>query len=169
MFVAASDNDVIGRDGALPWHLPEDLRRFRELTTGHVVVMGRVTHQSIVDRLGHPLPGRTSIVVSTTLADTGDERVRHATSLPAALRLAEGIAAAAGDKEFFVAGGESIYSEALPSVDRIYLTRIHEVIDGDRAMPAGWLDGFELVDAEPGSDPKAGMRYEFLTYRRAPR
>jgi len=73
LIVAAAANEVIGRGGALPWHLPADLRRFRALTTGHVVVMGRLTHESIVDRLGHPLAGRTSIVVSRTMRGPGTE------------------------------------------------------------------------------------------------
>jgi len=73
LIVAAAANEVIGRGGALPWHLPADLRRFRALTTGHVVVMGRLTHESIVDRLGHPLAGRTSIVVSRTMHGPGTE------------------------------------------------------------------------------------------------
>ena len=73
LVVAASANEVIGRDGALPWHLPGDMRRFRALTAGHVAVMGRLTHESIVARLGHPLTGRTSIVVSRTLPGTGAE------------------------------------------------------------------------------------------------
>src|SRR5580692_10339405 len=65
LIVAAAENEVIGAAGALPWHLPEDLRRFRRLTTGHAVVLGRVTHESIVARLGRALPGRTSAVVSS--------------------------------------------------------------------------------------------------------
>ena len=73
LIVAAAANEVIGRGGALPWHLPADLRRFRALTTGHVVVMGRLTHESIVDRLGHPLADRTSIVVSRTMRGPGTE------------------------------------------------------------------------------------------------
>ena len=176
IIVAASENDVIGRDGALPWHLPQDMRRFRKLTTGHVVVMGRATYQSILDRLGHPLPDRDTIVVSRTLRDTGDPRVRAAVSLPMALRLADSITAGPGDPkappgdpELFIRGGASIYAEALPLADRIYLTRIHRVVDGDRAMPPGWLDGFELTRREAVCDPKAAMPYEFLDYRRAPR
>ena len=77
--VAAADNDIIGRDGDLPWHLPADLRRFRRLTTGHVVVMGRLTHESIVDRLGHPLADRTSIVVSRMASEFADNLARRCT------------------------------------------------------------------------------------------
>lgn len=169
VIVAAAANDVIGRDGALPWRLPQDLRRFRSLTTGHVVVLGRLTYQSILDRLGHPLPDRTSVVISHNPPDPGDDRVRPATSVTAALRLAESLAAAAGDSEFFVAGGESVYRQALPSADRVYLTRIHNEIAGDRAMPANWLEGFELKRREDSTDPASGMAYSWLDYQRAAR
>lgn len=185
VIVAASENDVIGRDGTLPWHLPEDMRRFRKLTTAHVVVMGRATYESILGRLGHPLPDRDTIVVSRTLRETGHARVRAAASLPEALRLAAGepieagepVAGAddrradagppAGEPEVFIAGGASVYAEALPLAARVYLTRVHRVVDGDRSMPPAWLDGFELVGREAGRHPGAAMPYEFLDYRRA--
>src|SRR5690348_18339745 len=82
LVVAASANEVIGDGGALPWHLPGDLRRFRALTTGHVVVMGRLTYQSILARLGHPLTGRISIVVSRTLGDPEYPEVLVTSSIP---------------------------------------------------------------------------------------
>jgi dihydrofolate reductase len=168
LLVAAAENDVIGADGALPWYLPGDLRRFRTLTTGHVVVLGRLTYQSILDRLGHPLPGRTSVVVSRTLRDPGHGQVRVAASVPSALVLAESLATAAGDTEFFVIGGESVYREALPRVDQVYLTRLHDAVTGDRAMPAGWLAGFELTAREDAVDAESQRRYSFLGYERAP-
>ena len=108
LVVAASANEVIGADGALPWHLPGDLRRFRALTTGHVVVMGRLTYQSILDRLGHPLTGRTSVVVSRTLGEPGYPGVRVARSLPEAMALAEALAAEAGFARCFFAGQYSV-------------------------------------------------------------
>src|SRR5262249_60961293 len=94
--VAASASVVIGGGGAMPCDLPGDLRRFRALTTGHVVVMGRLTYQSILDRLGHPLTGRTSIVVSRTLGDPGYPEGLVAASVPAALALAERLPPPAG-------------------------------------------------------------------------
>jgi dihydrofolate reductase len=159
-----------------------------------VVVMGRLTYESILDRLGHPLTGRTSVVVSRTMGDPGYPSVRVAGSVPEALALAERLAAAAGDTEFFVIGGESVYRDALPRADRVYLTRVHHEVPGDVAMPAGWLAGFELDDrADPAGegaaaagrqdragegaaaagrqDPAAGdpLRYTFLDYRRPAR
>ena len=167
LVVAASANEVIGADGALPWHLPGDLRRFRELTTGHVVVMGRLTYQSILDRLGHPLTGRISVVVSRTLGETGYPEVRVARSFPEALALAEALAAEAGDSEFFVIGGESVYRDALPLADRVYLTRVHGEVTGDRAMPDGWLAGFELAGRDDEAGAQGPLPYSFLDYRRA--
>jgi dihydrofolate reductase len=186
LIVAASENDVIGRDGALPWRLPKDARRFRELTTGHVVVMGRVTYDSIVAALGRPLPDRASVVVTRAAqppdaaaaqqpgaAGEGAEgagagRVLWAGSLDAALDLA-GQVAAAGDTELFVVGGVSIYRDTLPRADRVYLTRVHHVVEGDRSMPPGWLDGFALVRSEEVTDPKTHLAYSFLDYERARR
>ena len=189
LIVAAAENDVIGRDGALPWRLPKDARRFRELTTGHVVVMGRVTFDSIVAALGRPLPDRASIIVTRTEAPPGAPgppgsagangagagavgagagQVLLAGSLGDALELAQRIAGAAGDTEVFVVGGVSIYRDVLPRADRVYLTRVHHVVDGDRSMPAGWLDGFELVRSEDVADPKSQLAYSFLDYERAP-
>jgi dihydrofolate reductase len=177
MIVAASENDVIGRDGALPWRLPKDARRFRELTTGHVVVMGRVTYDSIVAALGRPLPDRASVVVTragqvpgSAAGEPGSAggQVVWARSLESALDEARRIAAAAGDTELFVVGGVSIYCHVLPFADRVYLTRVHHVVEGDRSMPAGWLAGFDLVRREDVTDPKSQLRYSFLDYARAP-
>jgi dihydrofolate reductase len=180
LIVAAAENDVIGRDGALPWRLPKDARRFRALTTGHVVVMGRVTYDSIVAALGRPLPDRASIVVTRAGPPPGaaggdadgagaaDGRVLWADSLGAALDLAERIASAAGDSEFFVVGGVSIYRDTLPRADRVYLTRVHHLVEGDRSMPPGWLDGFGLVRSEEVTDEKSHLAYSFLDYEREP-
>ena len=178
LIVAASENDVIGRDGALPWRLPKDARRFRALTTGHVVVMGRVTHDSIVAALGRPLPDRASIVVTRAGPQASRQpspaRARgsactRAGSLESALDLAKNIATSAGDEELFVVGGVSIYRDTLPLADRVYLTRVHHVVEGDRSMPSGWLAGFDLVRSEEVTDPKSQLRYSFLDYKRAAR
>ena len=136
LIVAAASNDVIGKDGALPWHLPEDLRHFKTLTMGNVVVMGRLTHDSIIARLGRPLPGRKSIVITTRpLAEHED--VVIAASVPEALA-----AARSQEAEIFICGGASIYEQTLPEVTRIHLTRIHREVEGDTSMPEGWLTGF---------------------------
>jgi dihydrofolate reductase len=187
LIVAAAANDVIGAGGALPWHLPEDMRRFRRLTAGHAVVLGRVTHESIVARLGRALPGRTSVVVSSRGvsvpggAADGTAEVAWAGSVDeamAAARAAEAGAAAraaaedalgglrASGGEVFVLGGASVYAQALPEVDRVYLTRVHREVAGDTSMPAGWLDGFALVGRDERPGPDGG--FSFLEYERRP-
>ncbi|MGH3277354.1 MAG: dihydrofolate reductase [Streptosporangiaceae bacterium] len=186
LIVAAAAKDVIGAGGALPWHLPEDLRRFRRLTTGHAVVLGRVTHESIVARLGRPLPGRTSVVVSSRTGQVAHPGVVWAGSVTTALATAHGVAAGGvaaagggvpgaggtdggGEPEVFVLGGASVYEQALPLVDRVYLTRVHREVAGDTRMPPGWLAGFTLAgrDDRPAGGGGAGG-YSFLEYERRP-
>jgi dihydrofolate reductase len=148
MIVAATDDEVIGQGNELPWHLPDDLRRFRALTSGHVVVAGRLTQESIVKRLGRPLPGRFSVVVSRE-SRAGDGTMIYQPSVPAALSVARGIEEFAGRDEVFVIGGAQVYQAALAEVDRVYLTRVHSAVDGDVRLSAGWLTDFSLVDEEP--------------------
>lgn len=126
LIAAVAENGTIGRDGSLPWHLPDDLKRFRALTTGHHVIMGRRTFESI----GRPLPQRTSLVISR------DPRLRidGARVLPS-VEAALQHARAAGEKEAFVIGGASIYAAALPIADRLYLTKIAARVDGDAFFP----------------------------------
>ena len=119
-------NGVIGRGGALPWRLPSDLRRFRQITTGHHILMGRKTFESI----GRPLPDRTTIVISRQPGYRANG-VLVATSLEAALQLAEN----RGETEAFVVGGAEIYRPALPLAGRLYLTEVDAEIAGDTWFP----------------------------------
>lgn len=131
LIVAMSRNRVIGRDNALPWHLPEDLRHFRQLTLGKPVVMGRRTFESI----GRPLPGRTNIVISASPGFVAPHGVHHARDLPGAIALAQGIAEREGADEIMVIGGAAVYLQAMEGADRIYLTLIDEDIEGDSFFP----------------------------------
>jgi dihydrofolate reductase len=126
LIAAVAENGVIGRDGALPWSLPADLRRFREITTGHHVVMGRRTHASI----GRALPQRTNLVLTSRpeLVAPGCRVVRD---LGEALQVARD----AGESEAFVIGGAALYAAALPRATRIYLTRVRAAVDGDVRFP----------------------------------
>ena len=126
LVVAVARNGVIGRDGDLPWRLPADLRRFREITTGHTIVMGRRTWESI----GRPLPDRVNVVLST-------RPEFRATGCRVEGRFEAAIAAAreAGETEVFLIGGAAVYREALPGASRIYLTRVHADVDGDVFLP----------------------------------
>jgi dihydrofolate reductase len=126
LVAAVAENGVIGRDGGLPWRLPDDSRRFRRLTTGHHVIMGRLTFESI----GRALPDRVNVVLSRSATDL-PAGVRVAPDLGAALALAE----AAGETEAFVIGGTSVYEAALPIAQSIHLTRVHARVDGDARFP----------------------------------
>jgi len=124
LIVAMARNRVIGRNNALPWHLPEDLARFRTVTMGHHMVMGRRTFESI----GRLLPGRTTVVVTRA----------RGYALPGAIvahSLPEALAACAGDPEPFVVGGGELFSLALPLARRLHLTTIEAEVDGDVHMP----------------------------------
>ncbi len=124
LLVAATENGVIGRDNGMPWHLPDDLKHFKALSLGKPVLMGRKTF----DAIGRPLPGRTNLVLTRAI-NWSVPGVTVVSDLPAAIR------AAADAPELVVAGGAQVYALALPRATRIYLTRIHAVIDGDARLP----------------------------------
>jgi len=133
LVVAVAENGVIGNGNQLPWHLPDDLQRFKALTLGKPIVMGRKTYDSI----GRPLPGRTNIVVSRQTNLT-IARCTVVASLAAALKVA------GEDDEVMIIGGAAIFHEALPIAQRIYLTRVHATVAGDiffpRLDPAQWRE-----------------------------
>lgn len=139
LIVAASENDVIGRDGTLPWRQSSDLKTFRRLTMGKPIIMGRRTFQSI----GKPLDGRDNIVV-TRDARFDAAGISVCDSVADALTLARVLARTRGEDEIMVIGGASLYDATLDIADRIYLTRIHATVDGDRTFrlpeDAGWLE-----------------------------
>lgn len=124
--VAVADNGVIGREGVLPWRMPSDLKRFRTMTMGKPVIMGRKTFQG----LKKPLDGRDNIVVTRNAGWTAPGAIA-APTLEAAIALARDLAARRGADEIAVIGGGEIYRAALPLADRIYLTRVHATPTGD--------------------------------------
>ncbi|HEX2474424.1 MAG TPA: dihydrofolate reductase [Lacipirellulaceae bacterium] len=140
IIAAVAENGVIGRDGKLPWHLSADLRRFKQLTMGHTVIMGRRTWESI----GRSLPGRRMIVISRQ-PDYHVEvaSVDVATSLDGALALAR----AAGDDEAFIIGGGALYREALPQVDRLYYTAVRADVPGDAYFPDVEWSQWRLIES----------------------
>lgn len=154
LIVAVADNNVIGMNNKMPWHIPADFKHFKEITLGKPCIMGRKTYESILDQLGKPLPGRTSVVVSRS----GYE---HAGAVSAS-SIEEAINKASTENagEIMVIGGGQIYKEALAKnlADRIYLTRVHQEPEGDAFFPefgAHWIekdfeahDGFSFVTLE---------------------
>lgn len=136
MIVAMSRDRVIGVNNTLPWHLPEDLKHFKQLTMGKPIVMGRKTWESI----GRPLPGRTNIVVSAQPSWSAEGAV-VASSPGAAVQLAKLEAERCGIDEVFIIGGEKIYTELLCCAERIYLTEVDAVVEGD-----AWFPELESID-----------------------
>ncbi len=150
--VAMAKNRVIGVNGQLPWQLPTDLQRFKRLTMGHTLLMGRRTFESI----GSPLPGRRTIVVSRNpeYRVAGCEVVA---SIEAGVELAGAV------EELFICGGGDIYRQTLPLVERIYLTELDVEIAGDSSFPIWSDDGFELLQTEHCRD---NIDYRFSIWQR---
>jgi dihydrofolate reductase len=158
LVVAVSENGVIGLKGGLPWRLPADLAHFKSVTMGHPIIMGRKTWESI----GRPLPGRTNIVVSGQ-PDYDAPGCIVASSFEAALAAAVDTAA----DEVMIIGGSALYAAALPRAERILLTRVHGVIDGDTFF-AGLVDEeWDVVAVERHeADERHAWAYSFIELRR---
>ena len=154
---AVARGGVIGLAGGLPWHIPEDMRRFRELTTGHPVVMGRRTWESLSDRF-RPLPDRRNVVV-TRNPDWQAAGAERAGSLADALRLLD------GERQVFVIGGRQVYAEAIARADELLLTEVGGEHEGDAFFPAWDRDAFEETSREEHVSD-TGIRFAFVTYAR---
>jgi dihydrofolate reductase len=156
LVAAVAANGVIGRDGKLPWHLPEDLKRFRALTMGHHIVMGRKTYESI----GRLLPGRTTVIVT----HNRDYAVPGAVT---ASSVEDAVSKCAGDDEVFVIGGARVYQAALPSAERLYLTLIQAEVQGDTCFPAWDAREWVLRSSEAlPPEPSSGAPVEYRVYER---
>ena len=153
LVVAVSQNNIIGREGSVPWHLPEDLTHFRELTTGHSIIMGRRTYETI----GKALKKRKNIVLSRrTEYEAAGCFVAHT--------LEEALEIAGGDDEVFIIGGGEIYRQTLPIAHRVYLTHIHRNFKGDATFPQ-LDDTWQLVHRRDSSD-KIDLPYSICIYQR---
>lgn len=158
-FVVAMDrNRVIGLNNDLPWHLPKDFKFFKEKTTGHTMIMGRKTYES----LGGPLPNRKSIVLTSENPSYPEEvDVIHDINAIKNLNKHQ------PSEEFFVIGGAKVFEQVLPFVDRMYITRIDESFEGDTQFPAFSEEDFYLTSKEKGEkDEKNPYDYYFLQYDR---
>ena len=160
LIAAVARNGIIGVDNRLPWRLPEDLRRFRALTYGHAVIMGRRTWESI----GRPLPGRQNIVVTRNVRAPTAE-VDFAASLDEALSRVK------LPDPAFVIGGEALYRAALPRADLLYLTEIERDFQGDASFPAFDRSRWHVTqrEAHQALDAGAAFAYHFAVYERADR
>ena len=158
LVVAASINNVIGRDGGLPWHLPDDLRHFKRLTTGKPIVMGRRTFESI----GRPLPDRRNIVM-TRDPDYTAPGCDVATSVSDVLDLV------GGADEVMIIGGGQVYRDFLARADRIYLTRVQAQLEGDTYFPEIDEAAWELVSSERhAAGEEHGYAFDLMVFERRP-
>ena len=156
IIAAVSINNVIGNKNKLIWNLPNDLKRFKKLTTGHSIIMGRKTFDSLTS----PLPDRDNIVItrSTNYSNPG---IKVCSSIEEAMSLTK------TDTQPFIIGGGEIYSQTINMVDKIELTRVHEKFDGDAYFPEIPLDIFELINEEKySSDSENEFDYSYLTYKK---
>ena len=156
IIAAVSINNVIGNKNKLIWNLPNDLKRFKKLTIGHSIIMGRKTF----DSLTNPLPDRDNIVItrSTNYSNPG---IKVCSSIEEAMSLTK------TDTQPFIIGGGEIYSQTINMVDKIELTRVHQKFDGDAYFPEIPLDIFELINEEKySSDSENEFDYSYLTYKK---
>ena len=150
ILVACDENGVIGKNNQLIWHLPADLKRFKNLTTGHVIIMGRKTYESI----GKPLPNRTTIVISRQTHFQAEGTIT-AHSVEEALLKAKSLSR------------EDIYQLSLAIADQILLTQIHDIFEGDALFPEISAEAWEIVERERGlTDEKNPFQYSFITYQK---
>lgn len=158
IIVAIAKNNVIGKDNQLIWHLPADLKHFKNLTTGHHIIMGRKTFESI----GKPLPNRTSIII-TRQKDYAFEGCITAGSLEEALTKVK------YDDEIFIIGGGEIYAQAMPVADKLYITKIEQEFEGDIVFPEISPEIWQLTEqVEHEPDEKNRYNYSFCEYIKKP-
>ncbi len=156
IIVAISENGIIGREMDLPWHISADLKRFKALTMGHHIVMGRKTYESI----GRLLPGRTTVIITRQ----SDYQIPGAIVVNS---VEQALAVAADDLETFIVGGSQIYNLALPLVDTLYITRVHADVEGDTRLDAIDWSAWKCESSERHSaDEKNDHEYSFEIYRR---
>jgi len=156
IIVAVAENNVIGKDNNLIWHLPKDLKHFKETTTGHFIIMGRKTFESN----GRPLPNRTNVIITK-------DKNYQAEGCVILHSLEDAINIAKNDSEVFIIGGGEIYKQAMPIADRIYLTKVHHLFDGDTFFPEiNMKDWTEVSRKDFESDEKNKYAFSILILER---
>ena len=158
IIVAVAEKNVIGKDNKLIWHLPEDLKRFKELTTGHTIIMGRKTFES----LGRVLPNRKHVILCNDMEmNLENENIEILEDISMLDKYIE------TEEENFIIGGATIYKLLMPYAKKLYLTKIHEEFEGDVYFPVINEEEWKEVEREPGvKDEKNPYDYEYITYVR---
>lgn len=158
IIVAVAENNVIGKDNALIWHLPADMKFFKEKTTGHCIITGRKNYESIPEKF-RPLPNRTNIII-TRQTNYNAPGAFIVDSIEKAIETAK----QTGDKEIFIIGGGDIFKQAIPFVNKIYLTKIYQSFNGDVFFPELTLDKWKEISRIKGiTDEKNKYEYDFIT------
>lgn len=158
---ARTQNNVIGLNNDLPWHLPDDMKYFMQTTKNHCVIMGRKNYQSIPEKF-KPLPNRTNLVV-TRQQDFQAPGCSVVHSIDEALHVAQ----STSETETFIIGGAEIYKQAMPSTNRLYLTEIHTTLEGDTFFPTLNKDHWkELSRTTHGADERHAYAFDFVIYER---
>ncbi|MBI5219175.1 MAG: dihydrofolate reductase [Bacteroidia bacterium] len=157
IIVAIAENYAIGKDNRLLWHISEDLKRFKKLTTGHTVIMGKKTYESLPVR---PLPNRTSIVIT----DIPGEKIEGCVM---AYSIEDAVNKCNPAEENFVIGGGSVYRQFLPIIDKLYLTKVHHAFDADTFFPEIHFDEWDLLEKQDvKADEKNKYNYTYLIFKR---
>ena len=157
--VAVTDNNVIGKDNTIPWYLPADLAHFKQTTMGHPIIMGRKTHKSI----GRTLPGRYNVVITRQKDYQAADGCAVVDSIEEALNLPK----VKADSEVFIIGGAEIYNQAMALADRIYLTRIHTKVEGNKFFKFDESQWREVSRQEYQGDDKNPHDYDFTILERS--
>lgn len=156
IIVAVSDDLGIGKNNDLLWHLPEDMKRFKRLTTGNTIIMGKRTWESLPKR---PLPGRKNVVIT----DIPDETFEGAVM---AYSIDEAVSKCKGDSEIFIIGGGSVYGQFMPLADRLYITHVHKKAEADTFFPKIDKRTWEIAEKEEFTPEGDGIPYTYVIYER---
>jgi len=156
IIVAIAENYAIGRNNDLLWHIPEDMKRFKRITTGHKIIMGKRTYESLPYR---PLKNRTNIVISDIPGDTYDGCIM-------AYSIDEALQHCGPEEECFVIGGGMVYRQFMPLADKLYITWVHREFEADTYYPEIDPETWEEIERQEGMAEEAGFNYSFVTYTR---
>ena len=160
IIAAIGKNGEIGIGGKLPWHIPEELKKFKSLTENHAVIMGRKTFESIVEKIGKTLPNRTNIIITRNRNYIAPEGCIVANSLEAALREAK-------DDETFIIGGAEIFTQALPLVEKMYITAIDKEFPADTFFPKIDISEWQLLEISAGHRSETEpISFSYMVYER---